>query len=177
MCGILGIVNHTKHGYKENISDFQNSLHLMDHRGPDASDIKYNKKYIFGHTRLKILDMSNEANQPFVSDDGKVVLIFNGEIYNYKSIKKIRKKNIKFKTSCDTEVILKSYIQNGIDCIKDFNGMFAFAIYDTRFNKLFIARDRLGIKPLFYKFENNELIFSSEVKSIIRLKKEGKIKY
>ena len=173
MCGILGLVNYSKHGYIENLTDFKNCLHLMDHRGPDASGIKYNKKYIFGHTRLKIIDKSDEANQPFVSNDGKVILVFNGEIYNYRDLKKdLKKKHINFRTSSDTEVILNSYLANGINCIKDFNGMFSFAIFDTRIDKLFIVRDRLGIKPIFYKLDKNELIFASEIKSIISLKRQ-----
>jgi asparagine synthase (glutamine-hydrolysing) len=168
MCGILGQVNFKT--VSKNQDKFQKSLNLQEHRGPDDSDIYVDDKIIFGHRRLSIIDLDSHAKQPMVSSCENFVLVFNGEIYNYLEIKKnLLKKNYTFNTSSDTEVLLNSFIEYGIDCIKQFIGMFAFSIYDKKKNETFIVRDRLGIKPLYYFSNDEKFIFSSEIKSILEL--------
>lgn len=176
MCGILGQINFNK---KININTelFKQSLDLQAHRGPDDSDIYREKEIIFGHRRLSIIDLNSHAKQPMVSTCGNYVLVFNGEIYNYQEIKaELLKKEYKFHTISDTEVLLNAFIEYGIDCIQQFIGMFAFSIYDKTKDELYIVRDRLGIKPLYYTKDDDKLIFSSEIKSILKLDdKEKKI--
>ena len=144
----------------------------MAKRGPDASN---HKKLYFGnnqvlliHTRLSIIDLDNRANQPFC--DSGISLIFNGEIYNYIEIRKnLSEKGHKFKTSSDTEVILKAYLQYGTECVKYFEGMWAFAIWDDNLKRLFLSRDRFGEKPLYYYKNNEGFYFGSETKFIKKL--------
>ena len=168
MCGILGQINFKKLSIDKD--KFNESLNLQEHRGPDDSDVYIDEKFIFGHRRLSIIDLDSHAKQPMISDCGNYVLVFNGEIYNYQEIKKeLESKNYKFHTSSDTEVLLNSFIEYGIDCIQQFIGMFAFAIFDKSKNETYIVRDRLGIKPLYYYQDNEKFIFSSEVKSILNL--------
>ncbi len=144
---------------------------ILKHRGPDASGIwiSKNRSVGFGHTRLSILDLSKKSNQPFFENKQDTVLSFNGEIYNYKQIKKILvKEGFRFKTkNSDTEVLLKAYKKWGIECINYFRGMFAFAIWDEKKKKVFLVRDRIGIKPLYYKIDCKKLIFASEIKAIL----------
>jgi asparagine synthase (glutamine-hydrolysing) len=143
----------------------------LKHRGPDASGIwiSKNKNIGLGHTRLSIIDLSKEANQPFVDRTKNYILAFNGEIYNYMEIKKkLIDKGYKFKTkNSDTEILLLSYVEWGLKCVDKFRGMFAFAIWDNLKKKLFLIRDRVGVKPLYYKFDSEKLIFSSEIKAIL----------
>lgn len=167
MCGINGIVN-----LNEGCSDvLRREIRIMNnciiHRGPD-SDGQYLKYPIaFGFRRLSIIDLSDTADQPMASSDGQIIIIFNGEIYNYIELKnELLQNGYVFKTRSDTEVIINSYIQYGERCVEKFNGMWAFAIYDFRHNKLFCSRDRLGVKPFYYCFYNNNLYFSSELKSL-----------
>ncbi len=136
------------------------------HRGPDASGTYMNDFVAFGHSRLSIIDIEASANQPFYSLDNKFILIFNGEIYNYKEIRESLP-GYHFRTNSDTEVVLAAYQTWGTNCVHQFNGMFAFAIWDVEKRTLFIARDRLGIKPL-YVYDNNEsIVFSSEIRSLM----------
>jgi len=159
MCGILGAVNFN--------GSLESSLDLMKHRGPDAGSFYKNNNIILGHRRLKVIDLSDNANQPMTSDDGRYTIIFNGEIYNFKSIKnELKNLNFNFKTKSDTEVILFSYIAWKEKCLMKFNGMFSFAIYDNKKENIFIARDRIGIKPLYYFHKNNQFIFASEINPI-----------
>ena len=140
---------------------------LIAHRGPDTDGIYTNNPICFGFRRLSIIDLTDDANQPMLSYDGKIVIVFNGEIYNYIEIKKeLINKGYVFKTKSDTEVIINSYLEYGYDCIHKFNGMWAFAIYDFRSNSLFCSRDRFGVKPFYYYFDNESLIFSSELKAL-----------
>jgi len=175
MCGILGQINFKKLSVNKN--KFKEALNLQIHRGPDDSGVYIGKKFIFGHRRLSIIDLDSHAKQPMISNCGNYVLVFNGEIYNYQEIKyELLKKGYVFHTSSDTEVLLNSFIEYGIDCIQQFIGMFAFAIYDKNKDECYIVRDRLGIKPLYYTKDNNKFIFSSEIKSILKLdNKEKKI--
>ena len=168
MCGIAGYL-----GNREiSLSKIRELESLMYNRGPDSfcfSRINIKKKilYLF-HSRLKIIDLSNKANQPFIYKG--YILIFNGEIYNYKEIKeKLILKGYKFYTKSDTEVLLYSYIEFGIECTKHFDGMWSFAIWDPKKNCLVISRDRFGEKPIFFSRNNQELYFGSEVKYIQNL--------
>jgi asparagine synthase (glutamine-hydrolysing) len=122
----------------------------------------------FGHTRLKIIDLSAHGRQPMFDLSKKAGIIFNGEVYNFGELKKnLLDKGYKFKSSTDTEVVLNSYLEYGAGCLDDFVGMFAFAVYDMRKNEFFIARDRIGIKPLYYTVHDGKLIFASEIKAIL----------
>ena len=171
MCGILGEV--TLQHYNKSSKLFKTALDLQHHRGPDDSDIHEDKNFTFGHRRLSIIDLDSHAKQPMISDCGNYILVFNGEIYNYQEIKEeLVVKGYSFHTSSDTEVLLNAYIEYGIECIQQFIGMFAFAIYDRQKETHFIVRDRLGIKPLYYSQDNEKFIFSSEIKSILALEKK-----
>ncbi|PUE67013.1 asparagine synthase (glutamine-hydrolyzing) [Arcobacter lacus] len=157
MCGIIGA---------NFISDkFDKSLEFLHHRGPDfQNSIKIENKQ-FGHTRLAIIDLDEEANQPMIFDD--VLLVFNGEIYNYKEL--IHVEHLECKTKSDSEVLIRLYQKYGFDFLNKLNGMFSFCIYDMKKDLYFCARDRYGKKPFFYYFKDNKFIFSSSVKSILNL--------
>ena len=160
MCGILGSINF------DNKDLFKNSLELLNHRGPDNKSIYEYKNILFGHTRLSIIDLETQSNQPMEVDN--LVIIFNGEIYNYIEIKEeLLKLGYKFKTNSDTEVILKSYQEWGQSCVERFNGMWAFSILDKDKNILFLSRDRLGVKPLYYIHREDKFIFASEIKALL----------
>lgn len=168
MCGILGQVNFKN--IHINIEIFKESLNLQKHRGPDDSGIYIDKKFIFGHRRLSIIDLNSHSKQPMISSCGNYILIFNGEIYNYKEIKQeLLQRNYIFHTFSDTEVLLNAFIEYGIDCVQQFIGMFAFAIYNKKTDETFIVRDRLGVKPLYFYQDDKKIIFSSEIKSILKL--------
>jgi len=170
MCSISGIMYFNKKLFVKK-KQIHNMNLTLKHRGPDASGIwiSKNKNIGFGHTRLSIIDLSKEANQPFVDRTKNYILAFNGEIYNYMEIKKkLIDKGYKFKTkNSDTEILLLSYIEWGLKCVDKFRGMFAFAIWDNLKKKVFLIRDRVGVKPLYYKFDSEKLIFSSEIKAIL----------
>lgn len=162
MCGILGALNYD--------GDFDSSLDLIKHRGPDAGSTFQHNNIFLGHRRLKIIDLSDSANQPMTSNDGRYTIIFNGEIYNFESIRNdLKKLNFNFKTQSDTEVILYAYIAWKEKCLNKFNGMFSFAIYDNKKENIFIARDRIGIKPLYYFKKDSQFIFCSEINPIVNL--------
>lgn len=169
MCGIL--FSNAKNISSEN---FKSALDLMNHRGPDADgflEIGPNK---FGHKRLKILDLDNRSNQPFWDDNKEFVIIFNGEIYNYKEL--ALKHKIPLKTTSDTELLLKLYIKIGHSMLNELNGMFAFVIYNVINKDLFIVRDRLGVKPLYITSNSDkEITVSSEIAPILSLNKENEI--
>ena len=151
MCGIIG---STKYPIDRIV------LNDIAHRGPDSKGLHVDSNISLGHTRLSIIDLS-AGQQPMVSSDGQKVLVFNGEIYNYLELKK--ELDCNFETSSDTEVLLKYYEKYGLEkTLKEVNGMFAFSIYDRAKQKLFLARDRVGIKPLFYSLQNG-LTFCSEI--------------
>jgi asparagine synthase (glutamine-hydrolysing) len=166
MCGILGIIGQNNTISKD---EFYNFLQKSKHRGPDLSKIWFSKDNIvkLGHNRLSIIDLSEKGNQPFFDDENKLAIIFNGEIYNFLDLKKKLSIEYTFKSLSDTEVILKAYAKWGFDCVDRFNGMFAFAIYDIKKSLIFCSRDRAGQKPFFYNLENNNFIFTSELKNFI----------
>ncbi len=169
MCGISGF----------NFSDeelIKKMNKKIKHRGPDGDGVFVSENVSFGHTRLAIIDLSEKASQPMRSADGSLVLVFNGEIYNFKEIRRdLESKGYVFKSGSDSEVILHAYREYGKDCVNTFNGIFAFAIYNKKDGSMFLARDRVGVKPLYYYWDNNKFIFSSEIKSILEHNVERKI--
>ena len=166
MCGICGILNlDTAHSVARDKIITMNDC--MIHRGPDASGIHIDNNLGLGHRRLKIIDLEGGV-QPMYSNDKSIVVVFNGEIYNFKEIRsQLTKKGYVFNTKSDTEVIIHAYLEYGEKCVEHFRGMFGIALYDKRINKLFLIRDRLGIKPIYYYLDKEQLIFSSEIKPIL----------
>lgn len=167
MCGICGIVENF-HIRDDATSIVQNMMQKISHRGPDGKGIEKGENYTFGHQRLAIIDIDN-GQQPMQTEDKKITLVYNGEIYNYIDLRQeLSRKGVRFKTFSDTEVLLKLYEIEGEQCIKKLNGMFAFAIFDERENSFFAARDHFGIKPFYYTFlKNRGIVFASEIKSIL----------
>lgn len=166
MCGISGIIYKNKNS-KNYQSEIEKMNKLIYHRGPDDNGIYIGEKFAFGHTRLSILDLSNLGHQPMVYND-KFIITYNGEVYNYLEIKdELLNLGYKFKSCSDTEIILLGYVEWKEKIIDKLNGMFAFAIYDIQENSCFIARDRTGVKPLYYYETEEELYFFSEPKQII----------
>ena len=162
MCGICGVYGLNDKRLIRKMSD------VISHRGPDGEGYFIDDKIMLGHRRLSIIDLKT-GNQPIFNEDKSICIIYNGEIYNFLELRdELEKNGHCFSTNSDTEVIVHSYEQYGFDCVKKFNGMFAFAIWDSRKNILFIARDRAGIKPLFYTIHNGIFLFSSEIKSILQ---------
>ena len=166
MCGIAGIYNFDQSKIDPEIT---NSIKdSLEHRGPDFSKIEYiDNKVVLIHTRLAIIDLDQRSNQPMVSKDKRYSIVFNGEIYNFKEIRKtLEAKGVNFYTDGDTEVLLEGYIHFGSDVLQLLRGQFSFAIYDSKEKSFFLARDRVGIKPLYFALNNNKFIFSSELKAI-----------
>jgi asparagine synthase (glutamine-hydrolysing) len=166
MCGIAGIYNFDQSKIDPEIT---NSIKdSLEHRGPDFSKIEYiDNKVVLIHTRLAIIDLDQRSNQPMVSKDKRYSIVFNGEIYNFKEIRKtLEAKGVNFYTDGDTEVLLEGYIHFGSDVLQLLRGQFSFAIYDSKEKSFFLARDRVGIKPLYFALSNNKFIFSSELKAI-----------
>jgi asparagine synthase (glutamine-hydrolysing) len=166
MCGILGQIQLSD---KIDESIFTNMLLSLSHRGPDHAGIKLseNKQLAFGHTRLSFIDLSDSGTQPMCDSDKQIWLTFNGEIYNYLELKNELESRYAFQTDTDTEVIIAAYKVWGIDSLSKLKGMFAFGLYDVQLQKVFLVRDRFGIKPLYYYNNGNELIFASELKAIL----------
>ncbi|MDZ4845796.1 MAG: asparagine synthase (glutamine-hydrolyzing) [Chitinophagales bacterium] len=169
MCGIAGII---KANYSEREAGFVHAMcKKLHHRGPDASGVKQLPGAILGHTRLSIIDLSSNGAQPMSTLDGRYHITYNGEIYNFPEIKtELLKKNIRFFSNSDTEVLLQAYIHYGADCLHLLNGMFAFAIWDNETRKCFIARDRFGKKPFYYHYAKDEFSFASEVPALLENK-------
>ncbi|MBX2812200.1 MAG: asparagine synthase (glutamine-hydrolyzing) [Myxococcales bacterium] len=171
MCGIAGVVGTIP----EPLDVGQHMVQRLTHRGPDASGIILlegplgQQMGVFAHTRLKVIDLSSAASQPFVSADMKVSLIFNGEIYNFRALRlKLEKRGYVFRTESDTEVILAQYLERGIEGLSQLDGMFAFAIWDARQHRLLLMRDRIGKKPLYWvKTSDGGLAFGSEAKALV----------
>jgi len=162
MCGICGF-----NWNDEKLID--KMVQKIHHRGPDTNGIKTFPSFSIGSSRLSILDLSVKGNQPMSSRNEKLWIVYNGEVYNFPEIKKeLIGRGHRFNSHTDTEVVLKSYQEYGPDCLKKFNGMFAFAIWDEEKEELFLARDRIGIKPLYYYLKEGKLIFGSEIKSILK---------
>ena len=167
MCGIFGIYffEDCHPLSKQMVIDATNT---MTHRGPDGSGYYVHNNIGLGHRRLSIIDLST-GNQPMFNEDKQIVTVYNGEIYNYREIKnELQAKGHIFKTNCDTEVIVHGYEQWGVDCVDKFNGMFAFSVWDNRTKKMWLVRDRLGIKPLYYYTNKSVFICASEIKAILK---------
>lgn len=177
MCGIIGITN--KHGIKYDKGALENALGVLSKRGPDDKGFIEFPNCVLGHTRLSIVDLDG-GHQPMRDNKRDMAIVFNGEIYNYRELKKtLEEKGYVFSTKSDTEVILKTYQEYGNNCPKYLDGMFAFAIWDNEKKELFLARDRFGKKPLYYSFDSfNNLIFASEIKALFASGKiKGKLDY
>ncbi|MCU0643736.1 MAG: asparagine synthase (glutamine-hydrolyzing) [bacterium] len=167
MCGICGIVYSDREQQVEQ-SLLKNMCDAIVHRGPDDDGYYTDRHVGLGMRRLSIIDLST-GKQPISNEDGKIWIVFNGEIYNHKEIRKeLEHYGHHFKTQTDTEAIVHAYEEYGENCVQKLNGMFAFAIWDQRKNQIFLARDRVGIKPLYYFFDKKRLVFGSELKSILQ---------
>jgi asparagine synthase (glutamine-hydrolysing) len=167
MCGINGI--YTKAPAK---SEFTDVIHRMNttiaHRGPDDSGIFSNEHVVLGHTRLSIIDTSSAGHQPMSTENGRYTIVFNGEIYNYKELRKRFSAHYSFKTGSDTEVILAGFERIGISILHELKGIFAFAIWDTQLRQLHICRDHLGVKQVYYaQTPAGDLVFSSELRALL----------
>lgn len=165
MCGIVGSLSWSQ---QEDPNVIKKMMNRLAHRGPDASGIWVKNPIILGHQRLSILDVSTHSNQPMVDSSGRYTIVFNGEIYNFESLREnFLKQGIIFKTHSDTEVVLTAWRQWGLDALLHLEGMFAFAIWDDQEQKLFLARDRFGEKPLLYFLHStNSIVFGSELKAL-----------
>lgn len=166
MCGIVGIVDRNS----PEISDIliKKALSQIDYRGPDHRGVKKLDGIALGHTRLSIIDPSSQGHQPFEDETGNYFLLYNGEVFNFHELKKdLIAKGVKFKTQTDTEVVLYHLIDKGKEGLKDFNGFFALALYDKKNQNLLLARDRSGIKPLYYRIKDGCFRFSSDVRGVM----------
>jgi len=165
MCGIVGF-NFEDQSLAKKMCD------VMVHRGPDGEGYYTNRNITLGHRRLSIIDLKT-GDQPIYNEDGSIVVVYNGEIYNFRELRtELEKHGHRFATSSDTEVIVHAYEEYGYDCVKFFNGMFAFAIYDANKDEIFLARDRCGIKPLHYTMlKDGTFLFASEIKAILQYKR------
>lgn len=166
MCGVVGQISKLEQIDNEVFANMLQSLH---HRGPDGNGTYFadNNLLAFGHTRLSFLDLTDSGKQPFISNNKQVIVTFNGEIYNYLELKKELLNEYNFVTNTDTEVIIAAYQKWGIAFINKLKGMFAIAIYDKLINKIYLVRDRFGIKPLYYFYNHKHFIFASEIKAIM----------
>ncbi len=164
MCGIAGFI-----GFENNRQLAEQANKTQKHRGPDNQSVWYDDFVALAHQRLSIIDLSENANQPF--EKYNFVIVFNGEIYNYKELKKKLSytKNVFYKSTSDTEVILEYFIEYGVKCLDFFEGMFAIAIYNKQNHELFLARDHFGIKPVFYTQIAGNIAFSSELKTLVKI--------
>ncbi len=166
MCGIAGAISFRQDSHHE-IDRIDKAIQTLNKRGPDSSGIYKDQHVALGHARLSIIDVSENGKQPFSDETKRYTIIFNGEFYNYQKQRKILEtRGVKFKSQTDTEVVLQMYIQYGVRCLEDINGFFALAIYDKQEQSIFIARDRMGIKPLVYYWDDRKFIFASEMKAL-----------
>ena len=168
MCGICGVTYFDR---ERNVSELEvkSMCDVIQHRGPDDEGWVTKGNYGLGMRRLSIIDLST-GRQPISNEDGSIWIVFNGEIYNHVELRdELIKKGHKFQTKCDTEAIVHAYEEYGEECPKKLNGMFGFAILDLRKRILFLARDRLGIKPLYYYHDSRKFAFGSDLKSILQV--------
>lgn len=164
MCAIVGILNAGGKPVSKEV--LRRMVRALRHRGPDENGVHADGPLGLGHARLSIIDLSS-GQQPMSADNGDYWITFNGEIFNYLEIRaELEKKGHRFATKSDTEVILRAFVEKGEDCVKDFNGQWAFAIWDKKRRKLFLSRDRIGVRPLFYAQTKDSIVFGSEVKAL-----------
>src|SRR5690242_16817876 len=172
MCGIAGIV-WTDRLRPAPIAEAAAMAAALHHRGPDDGDVFAEGPIALSHRRLSIIDLSTAGRQPMHSSDGSLVIVYNGEIYNYLELREeLRRAGHLFRTDTDTEVILEAYRCWGAECVSRFNGMWAFAIYDRRRREVFLSRDRFGIKPLYYTDDKDRFAFASEIKALLSVFRE-----
>jgi asparagine synthase (glutamine-hydrolysing) len=166
MCGIVGIVNLNNELVPK--SDIRRAADSIAHRGPDDSGVMVWQQVAFGHRRLSIIDLSDAGHQPMSNEDDTIWIIYNGEVYNYQKLRaQLEQEGHIFKSETDTEVIIHLYETYGPRCVEFLNGMFAFAIYDQNKRQILVARDRYGIKPVYYWQSNDLFVFASEIKAIL----------
>src|SRR5678809_640590 len=167
MCGIAGVIN-----FDGSVIDREKLIAMRDiiaHRGPDDVGLYIDDHAGLAHRRLSIIDLSPAGHQPFFSSDQNLVMLYNGELYNYAELKiELEQLGYTFRTKCDTEVLLTYFQHAGPKAMEKFNGMFAIAIWDRTKRELFVARDRVGVKPLYYSINNQQFLFASEAKALIR---------
>jgi asparagine synthase (glutamine-hydrolysing) len=176
MCGICGKVNFNHQNIQESL--LKRMCRSFSYRGPDDYDVyissasdqggKQQPIVGFGHQRLSIIDLSDAGRQPMSNEDGTIWITYNGEIYNYREIAdELKRKGHQFKSDTDTEVVLHLYEEEGTNAVHRLNGMFAFAIWDQNLKRLWVCRDRMGIKPIVYYWDGNHFIFASEIKALL----------
>lgn len=166
MCGICGIFN--LNGEPVSPVNLRKMTDAIAHRGPDGEGFYIDSFIGLGHRRLAIIDLSSAGHQPMLTQDGQYALTYNGEVYNFQELRlTLESLGHQFRSRTDSEVVLHAYAEWGPECVKRFNGMFAFAIWDKKRQELFLARDRYGIKPLYYAFAGNCFLFASEQKAIL----------
>ena len=168
MCGICGILDYSGKQVDEKLINIMRDT--MVHRGPDDAGtyMSADGRVGFGHRRLSIIDLSSHGHQPMSNEDGSIWITYNGEIYNHSELKgDLKAKGHSFKSETDTEIIIHLYEEEGIECIHKFRGMFAFALWDSKKEILYLVRDRIGIKPLYYTTNNGMLLFASEIKALL----------
>lgn len=166
MCGITGILNLS--GEPVSSVLLRRMTDAIAHRGPDGEGFYTDNVVGLGHRRLAIIDPSPAGHQPMITEDGKYALIYNGEVYNFQELRlRLESLGHQFRSRTDTEVVLRAYVEWGEECVKHFNGMFAFAIWNKTRQELFLARDRYGIKPIYYAFTGGTFLFASEQKAIL----------
>lgn len=166
MCGITGILYLNRQSVSE--QSVAKMSATLPHRGPDSNGVWVNEYVGLGHRRLAIIDLSPNGHQPMESETGDLVIVYNGELYNFQNLRmELEATGYQFRSQSDTEVLLYAYQQWGEACLDRFNGHFAFAIWDNRKKRLFLARDRFGVKPLYYFYDNTQFLFGSEIKAIL----------
>lgn len=171
MCGIYGFTNNKEKNFDKELI-IKHMMKASSYRGPDNTSSFINDKVSLGHNRLSIIDLSSKANQPFHDLENNLTIVFNGEIYNYEKLRKELALKYTFHTNSDTEVLLKSYLEWGSECLNKLDGMFCFVIWNKQKDELFIARDYFGEKPLFYYFfgeqKNQNIVFASDLNSLAK---------
>lgn len=183
MCGLVGGWNREK-GVAVDVSQIKEMVELLRHRGPDDEGIYIDEEIGLGHSRLSVIDLTSSGKQPMVSEDGRYALVFNGEIYNFRELRKKYCSDVDFKSSSDSEVLLHILIKQGEAGLSNLRGMFALAFWDKEKSRLLLARDPFGKKPLYYSVKDNVFLFASEVKALLKtplfnseVDKEKAVKY
>src|SRR5581483_1142161 len=167
MCGIAGVFSPQRPASR---AEAEAMAALITHRGPDAGGVLVDGPVALANRRLAIIDLSSAGHQPIFNEDGSIGIVYNGELYNFHDLRaQLLAQGHRFRSATDTEVIVHAYEAFGPECVQHFNGMFAFALWDRRAGRLFLARDRFGVKPLYYTWLDGRLAFASEVKAFLAL--------
>jgi asparagine synthase (glutamine-hydrolysing) len=168
MCGITGILAFNEAG-KKHLARVSAATYCLQKRGPDAEGIVFTENAAFGHRRLKVIDLTDNASQPMQDVSSRYTLVFNGEIFNYRELKKeLEEKGVKFRSESDTETLLHLLIREGKDALHRVEGEFAFGFYDSLASELLLVRDRYGIKPLYYYQDEDRLVFASGLNALMK---------